>query len=297
MADPLRLVHLSDIHVWRYAWSPRELASKRLWGMASLVCGRARRFRRERLGAVVERVVGLRPDHVLITGDLTTTALPEEFDDARRALGPLLEDPRRVSVVPGNHDRYTGAAMRSRTFEAYFGAWLPGPEFPWLRRLDAATVVLGLDPTRAHYSARGWLPAGQLAEARALLDGCGASRRIVACHYPLDAPPRYRRALAAKRLENATAVRDWLRTAGPHLYCCGHVHAAWAITPPELPGQISLNAGAPLLRDRTGHRPPGFLEIVLEGRDVRVVHHAWDGAAWRAEALVERPGFFPPPAG
>ena len=29
------------------------------------------------------------PDHILITGDLTTTALPAEFRAAEAALGPL----------------------------------------------------------------------------------------------------------------------------------------------------------------------------------------------------------------
>jgi hypothetical protein len=116
----------------------------------------------------------------------------------------------------------------------------------------------------------------------------------VACHYPLDAPPAFRAELATKRLENVATVRDWLSEMGPHLYCCGHVHAAWAITPPDLPAQLCLNAGAPLLRDRTGRRRPGFLEIVLDGRDVRVAHHAWDGVAWQVEVLIERAGFFNP---
>ena len=36
-----------------------------------------------------------------------------------------------------------------------------------------------------------------------------------------------------------------------------------------------MNAGAPLLRDQTGDRPPGFLEIVLTGPEVVVNHHFW----------------------
>ena len=56
------------------------------------------------------------------------------------------------------------------------------------------------------------------------------------------------------------AVVEWLAGIGPHLYCCGHVHAAWAFQPPSLSNQICLNAGAPLMRDPTGLRQPGFLE-------------------------------------
>ncbi|MHC5544227.1 metallophosphoesterase, partial [Singulisphaera rosea] len=79
----MRIVHLSDIHVWRYAFNPLRLMNKRAVGMLELVTGRARKFRLERLHEVVARVVGLAPDHILITGDLTTTALPDEFRDAR----------------------------------------------------------------------------------------------------------------------------------------------------------------------------------------------------------------------
>ena len=37
----MRIVHLSDIHFWRYAFNPLRLMSKRLTGMVALVAGRA----------------------------------------------------------------------------------------------------------------------------------------------------------------------------------------------------------------------------------------------------------------
>ncbi len=37
---PLRLIHVSDVHFWRYAFNPLQLFSKRLLGMASLVARR-----------------------------------------------------------------------------------------------------------------------------------------------------------------------------------------------------------------------------------------------------------------
>src|SRR5207248_2753075 len=98
-----------------------------------------------------------------------------------------------------------------------------------LRYLDDETAVLGLDPTRSHLSPKGRLPETQLAMARDLIgDPARRPRRlIIACHYPVAAPPVYEAELAAKRMKNAEQVRDWLKDFGPHLYCCGHVHAAW----------------------------------------------------------------------
>ena len=76
------------------------------------------------------------------------------------------------------------------------------------------TAILGLDPTRASVSPRGVLPASQLAEARDLLAAPDAKPRrlIVACHYPVAAPPQYERELSFKRLKNDGEVRAWLAT-------------------------------------------------------------------------------------
>jgi 3',5'-cyclic AMP phosphodiesterase CpdA len=285
----MKIVHLSDIHVWRYTWNLRHLLGRRALGMMELLMGRARRFQLDRLAAVVDRAAGLEPDHIVITGDLTTTALPSEFREAARLLAPLLTDPARVSIVPGNHDRTTGRSFRSRRFEGTFGAFMPALTFPWLRRLDSDTAILGLDPTRTRFSPRGRLPADQLAAAQAMTSNPDTRSKIliVACHYPVAAPVRYQRELFHKRLDNDQAVRTWLAGIGPHLHCCGHVHAAWAFQPPSLPNQICLNAGAPLMRDPTGLRLPGFLEIQLEGDAVTVIHQAWTGAEWKAVPMLQ----------
>jgi 3',5'-cyclic AMP phosphodiesterase CpdA len=298
-APSIRLIHVSDIHFWQYALNPLQLFSKRLLGMASLLVRRARRFRLERVHEVVERVIALQPDHILITGDLTTTALPAEFRAAKRALGQWLDESEKVTIVPGNHDRYTVGAHRDRRFEQFFGEFAPAPSYPWLRFLDGETAILGLDPTRAGLSARGKLPEPQLDRARELLSRPDRPirRLIVACHYPVDAPAAYHRELAGKNLMDAEPLIRWLSELGPHLYCCGHVHAAWAFSPGRIPHQLCLNAGAPLLRDGTGHRPPGFLETVIADRDVTVTHHAWRAQAWEVIPLCQARAFFPAASG
>ena len=93
----MKVVHLSDIHVWRYTWNPRHLLGRSPLGMMELLMGRAGdsssiAWRRSWTG------LGLEPDHIVITGDLTTTALPSEFCEAASLLAPLLTDPARVSI-------------------------------------------------------------------------------------------------------------------------------------------------------------------------------------------------------
>lgn len=291
-----RLVHLSDIHVWGYCFNPFLLMGKRAVGMASLLLGRAERFPQKRLPEVVDRVQSLRPDHVLISGDLTTTALRDEFLDASEGLTPILADPDRATIIPGNHDRYTWSATRNRSFEKVFRPFLGADRFPWLRFVADRTAILGLDPCRPAISARGRLPRAQLDTARGLWESNRGSidRLIVACHYPVDAPEELREDLFWKRLDNAGELAEWLATIGPHLFCCGHVHHAWAFSPPGVPNQLCLNAGAPLLVDRRGDNPPGFLEINLDGPDVQVVHHAWTDAGWVERPIERRDGFYRP---
>ncbi|MDR3619709.1 MAG: metallophosphoesterase [Paludisphaera borealis] len=285
----MKIVHLSDIHVWRYTWNVGRLVGVRAWWMLALLRGRARQFQLERLDEVVARVRSLDPDHVLITGDLTTSALPDEFADAKRHLAPMIADRERITILPGNHDRATRRSSTTNRFESAFGLYMPRLTFPWLRRLDDETAILGLDATRFHYTPRGRIPTAQLDQARALLtDAPGPPRRlIVASHYPIAAPPPYERELAAKRLENADELAAWLARVGPHIFCCGHVHAAWAFRPRGLPDQLCLNAGAPLYRDAAALQPPGFLEIDLDADRVKVVHQAWDGKEWKPIVMVD----------
>jgi hypothetical protein len=184
-------------------------------------------------------------------------------------------------------------AHRSRLFEHFFAEFSPQTAYPWLRPIGDDTAILGLDPTRPWISARGRMPRKQLERAREILEQAGPiPRLVVACHYPVAVPVQHRRDYATKPLVNASELAGWLRSLGPHLFCCGHVHAVWATRPSEIPNQLCLNPGAPFLRDRTGREPPGFLEVVLNGPDVSVTHHGWVEGKWEVRELDHWTGFF-----
>src|SRR5215216_1335726 len=69
------LVHLSDLHFNRINGSV--------------------------IAPLIERVRGIKPDLVAVSGDLTQRARSAQFKEARRFLDAL---PRPQIVVPGNHD-------------------------------------------------------------------------------------------------------------------------------------------------------------------------------------------------
>jgi len=156
----LRLIHVSDVHVQiDYRQVPwRRLGWRRAVAQLELqVFGRSRKYEQAEatLRQIAQDVPALRVDHVMFTGDFTALATREEFECARQALGPLADDPRRLSVIPGNHDRYTAHSVRDRRFEQYFGhlihsdlpLYSADDGYPFVRLLGDALAVVGLDST------------------------------------------------------------------------------------------------------------------------------------------------------
>jgi 3',5'-cyclic AMP phosphodiesterase CpdA len=160
----MRFLHFSDVHVTAdyRRQSLLRLGWRRWIALGELTFGgRANAFARapETIGRILEDAHALQVDHVILSGDLTAYALPVEFEGARKALGPWAEEPRRCTVIPGNHDRYTPGAHRTRRFEQTFGNLLVSdlPDvaveegFPFVRLLGERDAVIGLQSARVPY--------------------------------------------------------------------------------------------------------------------------------------------------
>jgi 3',5'-cyclic AMP phosphodiesterase CpdA len=229
----MRIVHLTDLHFQTPPW--RRLTPKRLLGSANLYArGRRRHFSREVQERAIAAALAAEPDLVLITGDLTAQALPEEFEAAREALQPLL------SAVPtfvqnGNHDVYTRGSSASRRIEEHFAPWMGEPTAAGhdVRRLDVGEVtVIGIDPCRPALLASGKVPDATLAALPDALGAVPAERFLAfALHYPiLDR----RGALYDKGghgLVNAGALVEVLRASPrkPDLIVHGHQHHGYTV--------------------------------------------------------------------
>ncbi len=229
----MRVAHATDIH-WQLPPSARELCTfKRALGTANLYLrGRRHHFQREVQDALVAHLVDAAPDLVLITGDLTATALRSEFALARERLAPVL-DRFPTFVIPGNHDVYTPGAWRERRIEAHFGEFM-GEGGP-VRRVDVGSVTcLGLDPNRPTWLlASGVLPEDQLDGLRdALADPALADRIVVLCiHYPILDRHGHLYDGVNHGLRNAGALVEVLRQAPvrPALIVHGHEHHGYAV--------------------------------------------------------------------
>src|SRR3954470_1824676 len=150
MTAAVRLAHFSDVHLTTrpLGWALRDLRSKKLSGWFHLrALGRGRQFRLAHAiaQALVAEFRARRPDRLVFSGDATALGFASECTHAARCLA--VGDPGLPGLaVPGNHDYYTRAAVRSGAFEREFAPWLAGERvgtesYPFVQRVGPVWLV------------------------------------------------------------------------------------------------------------------------------------------------------------
>ena len=117
----MRIAHLSDLHLLDLKGvHPRRFLNRRVTGMVNLLTKRRNAHSPQIFERLLEDILEQNVDHVVITGDVTNLALESEFERVAAYLR-LLWDYQHVSLVPGNHDYYTGGARRAQRFGKRYG--------------------------------------------------------------------------------------------------------------------------------------------------------------------------------
>jgi len=184
------------------------------------------------LEALVSDLRDMRPDHIVVTGDLTHLGLPAEFLRARQwlsALGP----PSQVTVVPGNHDAYVRDAWgrpvaQWADYMVSDGVSSPDPMaplglFPTVR-IRGPFAVIGVCTARPSLPllAVGTIGRAQLARLEKVLETTSRQDlyRIVLIHHP----PVSGTVTWHRRLTDSAAFREVLARQGAELVLHGHAH-------------------------------------------------------------------------
>jgi 3',5'-cyclic AMP phosphodiesterase CpdA len=246
------LAHISDIHL---APLPRpslhELMSKRAFGYVNW---QRRRFQHQRdtLDRIVGDMLGRKPDHIAMTGDLVNIALPAEFEQAREWLDEV-GDPQHITVIPGNHDAYVPFLRHPgfRQWRPYMLANEDGlrfangerKEFPFVRIFgEIALISLSSAQPTIPGMASGWLGRGQVRRLGPILEALGSEGlcRVVLIHHPpLPGMTSWQRAL-----HDAGALRNVLARHGAELVLHGHNHKAMIASLEARRGMVPI-IGAP----------------------------------------------------
>lgn len=220
------VAHLSDPHVGPLPAVPAAaFASKRVLGFLSWQWRRRHVHRREALDRLSADLCEQRPDHVVVTGDITNLSLPEEYALAADWLSGL-GDGERVTVIAGNHDAYVAGALEKSI--ARWSEWMTDDQgrphsglFVRTRGRIALVCVSTAVATKPGF-ASGWVGDAQLAELDRVLADLAARDlfRLVLIHHPPDPEAtRWR-----KRLEDGDAFREVVGRHGAELVLHGHSH-------------------------------------------------------------------------
>ena len=230
----MRIAHLSDLHILDLKnVGFRRFFSRRMLGGLNLLS-----FRHEAHSAAVferllEDLLDQRPDHVVITGDVSNLALESEFERVAAYLR-LMWDYHSVSIVPGNHDYYTPGAIRTRRFEKAFYPYM-FPDFtdmdvslyPYAKPLGPVTLFGMCSATHnAPLYARGEVDADQIERFVHLVNEPQHRRsyKVVLIHHNLYE----RRAWSdfSGTLVNRKELADLFLVNGIDLVLHGHDHTA-----------------------------------------------------------------------
>lgn len=193
MRTSLRIIHVSDIH-HQLDWDRRSWTSSGWRGVPGrLELHAFRRMHKFSEGAatwnlILEDIDQLKVDHVIFTGDLTAMGAGDEFEAVRSSVKHLTDE-GRLTLVPGNHDRYIDAPGK-RHFERVFAPEITSvmPEYadetgyPFVRFVGEDVALIGLDSTRVP----GWMQyfvgrigPPQLAALGRILDDPRLANRVV----------------------------------------------------------------------------------------------------------------------
>lgn len=286
------LAHITDLHVAR----PDHYTS----GEEAIWLPRIRKHTIEILRRMLDDLVYHRPDHVIVTGDLTQTSKQEEFEEAAAILAEHLGD-TPATVLPGNHDRWRREAVEGGWFEDAFRRWLrsdlPGEGFPLchlrdevaLVALDSSPFVPDLPPSEVpgHVSAAQLERLDRWSQRPELRDRF----LVVALHHHLRLSAEDAAIADPKDdtpLRNAPEVEAALGRTHVGLVLHGHRHRRMRLDL-ELGGRT-----VPVLCPGSGSRSDPRVERTAKyglyriegGRLAEVRHRVWNPFAERVEELA-----------
>lgn len=215
----------------------------------------------EVMEALADMALRERPQALVVTGDVTQHARPEEFAAAARFFARLAA--REQLVVPGNHDLPPWDLLRRvvapySAFRQAFGEDLE----PRLQSRDL--WVAGLRTTRRWRHHEGTLSGAQVQQTADWFNSAPPQAlRVVAMHHPVVVAAADDDDIAdTDVLANAAfAIETWAR-AGVHLVLSGHTHQPCFVplqhgdTGAGLPAASmwAVQAGTAVSRHLRGHK-------------------------------------------
>ncbi|MCE9604600.1 MAG: metallophosphoesterase [Planctomycetia bacterium] len=242
-----KLIHISDIHFGRVDQATVE--------------------------PLIRAAHEVRPDVIVVSGDLTQRAHASEFREARRFLDAL---PKPQLIVPGNHDvPFYNIAARFLTplanYRKYIDTELEA------RYEDSELIIQGINTARSLTWKNGRINERQIDLMRRSF--CGApstTTKILVTHHPLDLPRRFDDDDIVGR---ARPAMEALAECGVDLLLAGHYHIAHtgdtrARYPIENFSALVVQA-ATTTSSRVREEPNSFNLLRIEPAEITIDRYTW----------------------
>lgn len=220
-----------------------------------------------------------KPDLVVLSGDITQRARPDQFA-AARAFVDRLAIP--TLAIPGNHDipLYDIAARLARPYARYSAAF--GDDLEPVHSTRDLLVVC-VNTTRWWRHKNGEVSPEQVERVAARLAKAGPRQlRIVVVHQPIDV---MRVADVHDRLRgHVPALRAW-SDAGADVVMGGHIHLPYVTVPSALPRRLAVVQAGTAVSSRVREGVPNSVNLLRCGADAptgQCVIERWDHSAAQA---------------
>ena len=217
-----------------------------------------------------------KPDMVVLSGDLTQRAKPEQFKEARAFVDSI---PVPTLVVPGNHD-VPLYRVWERVFDP-FGAYKKhfSPELEPVYR-DDEMLVVGINTAFGWTIKDGRIKLSRLLEVAEIFEKAPADIfKVVVAHHHIIPPPNFG---SQRVLANAYEAMDLFSSAGVDLILSGHLHQAYIgnseeFYPKGRPPVVILHSGTTTSnRGRGGERERNTCNwIRVDRKSMIVSHYRW----------------------
>ena len=225
------------------------------------------------LAPLQQLAVKLKPDVLVVSGDLTQRARTEEFKAARAWLDTL---PGPQIVVPGNHDipLYNVASRfltPLRKYTRYVTLDL-APEY-----VDDEIAVLGINTARSLTFKDGRVNHEQIAQMRQRMQSVGPDHtRIIVTHHPFDLPEHMDE---DDLVDRAPMAMRAFAECGVDLLLAGHIHASHAGNSAdryEISGYAALVVQAGTATSTRGRGEANSFNVLhVAPDDVQVERYSW----------------------
>ncbi len=216
----MKIVHISDLHTAEPHFLP------------------------DLLERVISEINELKPEIVVVTGDLTESGYQFEFERAKSYLDRI-ESEVKV-VVPGNHDARNVGYL---AFESIFGERCTVARYGGITIVGVDSTQPDLDDGHVGREKYEWMEKSLETD----------DFKVVALHHHLISVPKTGR--ERNILIDAGDVLELLVQSGVDLVLCGHKHVPWVW---NLNGMIIANAGTACTNRVKWNVPQSFNLIEID---------------------------------